>query len=144
MKNRVAYKKSVYWVISGSPHTLYEESLKSECIVTPEGWISWFFWHEIPKIPNLVKDSTKIPEIPKRFWRRFSWDSKDSDEIPKIPMRFQRFHPTKWHELPKVIHPSVTPSPYCACTSYLCSLLFTVYQNTRVVVPPWIYEAALV
>ena len=41
------------------------------------------------------------------FWR-FWWNSRDSGEIPEILMRFQRFQLSKWHEIPKVIHPTVS------------------------------------
>ena len=52
-------------------------------------------------------------------FQRFCWDSRDSikiPKIPKIPMGFQIFQrfckdsrkiPTKWHEIPKLIHSSV-------------------------------------
>ena len=57
-----------------------------------EGWISWLYWHD-------------IPEILERFSEGFSGDSEDSDGIPEILVRFQRFYPSKWPEIPTVIHP---------------------------------------
>ena len=65
---------------------------------------------------RILEGFWEIPGIPKRFSSEFSGDSEDSDEIPKILTRFykildfsvriQRFNPSKWHEIPAVIHSS--------------------------------------